>query len=147
MLKLRGATLKKTTQVNIGGNTDFANFVYRAETKLVSKRKSLAAYVGDVDFHVGHHYDPTRGALKNAYIEIEAAVFGASPVKISVKLESDDKPNSAGSVVDLIRLARAGLDRGLGGVIPEACAFYMKSPPLEMEESEALESILETWVS
>ena len=96
--------------------------------------------------HVGHHYDPTRGPLKNAYIEMEAAVFGGSPVRISVKLESDDKPNSAGSVVDLIRLARAALDSGLGGILPEACAFYMKSPPEQMEDPQALELIRRRWV-
>jgi myo-inositol-1-phosphate synthase len=145
MLKLRGATLQKTSQVNIGGNTDFANFVYRAETKLISKRKSLAAYVGDAEYHVGHHYDVTRGPLKNAYIELESVVFGCSPVKISVKLESDDKPNSAGSVADLIRLARLALDEGLGGILPEVCAFYFKSSPVEMEEVEALERIQEKW--
>src|SRR5207302_9215651 len=122
-------------------NTDFANFVYRAETKLVSKRKSLARYVHGIEFHVGHHYDPTKGPLKNAFIEIEAGVFGGSPVKISVKLESDDKPNSAGSVADLIRCAQAALDRHMGGVIPEVCAFYFKSPPTEMDDLQALEKI------
>jgi myo-inositol-1-phosphate synthase len=147
MLQLRGASLEKTSQVNIGGNTDFANFVYRAETKLVSKRKSLAAYVEADRMHVGHHFDKTKGPFKNAYIEIEARVFGGSPVKISVKLESDDKPNSAGSVVDLIRLARVALDRGWGGIIPEACAFYMKSPPVPMEEMEALVRIKQNWNS
>ena len=145
MLQLRGATLHKTSQVNIGGNTDFANFVYRAETKLVSKRKSLRSYVGEAKFHVGHHYDVTRGPLKNAYIEIEASVFGGSPVKISVKLESDDKPNSAGSVVDLIRLARIALDRGISGPVPEVCAFYMKSPPEELEEDDAYHAIRLNW--
>jgi myo-inositol-1-phosphate synthase len=145
MLQLRGAHLEKTSQVNIGGNTDFANFVYRAETKLVSKRKSLAGYVDGIPMHVGHHYDLTKGPLKNAYIEIEASVFGGSPVKISVKLESDDKPNSAGSVVDLIRLAKAALDQGHGGIIPEACAFYFKSPPQPMEEMEALALIERNW--
>ncbi|HLO18379.1 MAG TPA: inositol-3-phosphate synthase [Anaerolineales bacterium] len=147
LLESRGATLNKTSQVNIGGNTDFANFVYRAESKLVSKRKSLARYLNEqTDFHVGHHYDPTKGALKNAFIEIEAAVFGGSPVKISIKLESDDKPNSAGSVVDLIRIARGALDKHIGGYIPDACAFYFKSPPAPMDDLEALEMIRENWV-
>jgi myo-inositol-1-phosphate synthase len=148
MLESRGATLNKTSQVNIGGNTDFANFVYRAETKLVSKRKSLSRYVGDsVEYHVGHHYDPTKGPLKNAIIEIEASVFGGSPVKISVKLESDDKPNSAGSVVDLIRVAKAALDKKMGGYIPEVCAFYFKSPPTGIDDLEALELVTKNWAS
>lgn len=145
LLQLRGATLQKTSQINIGGNTDFANFVYRAETKLVSKKKSLKRYVENAEFHVGHHYDLTKGPLKIAIIEIEAATFGGSRVKIDVRLENDDKPNSAGSMVDLIRLAKGARDRKIGGVIPEACAFYMKSPPIEMEDRKALELIEEKW--
>src|SRR5439155_19332313 len=105
MVQRRGGDLIKTSQVNIGGNTDFANFVYRAETKLVSRRKSMAGLLGKAAFHVGHHYDPTRGPLKNAFIDIDATVFGNSPVRIAVRLESDDKPHSAGSVDDLIRLS------------------------------------------
>lgn len=148
LLESRGATLKKTSQVNIGGNTDFANFVYRAESKLVSKRKSLARYVNEkTDFHVGHHYDPTKGPLKNAFIEIEAAVFGGSPVKISIKLESDDKPNSSGSVADLIRIAKGAMDRHMSGYIPEACAFYFKSPPTPMDDLESLALIRQNWVN
>jgi len=147
LLESRGATLNRTSQVNIGGNTDFANFVYRAESKLVSKRKSLAHYLNEnTDFHVGHHYDPTKGPLKNAFIEIEAAVFGGSPLKISIKLESDDKPNSAGSVVDLIRIAKGAMDRNLGGYIPDACAFYFKSPPAPMDDLQALEMVRKNWV-
>jgi len=145
MLEARGATLEKSSQINIGGNTDFANFVHRAETKLVSKRKSLARYVAGTTSHVGHHYDPSRGPLKNALIDIEARVFGGSPLKIAVRLESDDKPNSAGSVVDLIRLAQGARDRKIGGIIPEACAFYMKSPPIEMDDLQALECIRQQW--
>jgi len=145
LLELRGATLRKTSQINIGGNTDFANFVHRAETKLVSKRKSLQRYLNHGEFHVGHHYDQTKGPLKHAIIEIETAVFGGSAVRIEVKLESDDKPNCAGSVVDLIRLAKGSLDLGVGGYLPEVCAFYMKSPPTEMDDFQAFERIRQKW--
>jgi myo-inositol-1-phosphate synthase len=146
MLRLRGACPIRSSQINVGGNTDFANFVYRAETKLASKRKSMASLVGDAESHVGHHYDLTRGPYKHAFIDIDAVVFGGSAVNISVRLESDDKPNSAGSVVDLIRLAKTALDRGHGGIVHEACAFYMKSPPVEMDEFEALRRLEDTWV-
>ncbi len=145
LLELRGAALGKTSQINVGGNTDFANFVHRAETKLVSKRKSLSRYVGNTEFHVGHHYDPTKGPLKTAFIGVQAKVFGGSRVNLEIKLESDDKPNSAGSVVDLIRLAKRAREKGIGGIVPEACAFYMKSPPVEMDEAEAVELIRRNW--
>jgi myo-inositol-1-phosphate synthase len=95
---------------------------------------------------VGHHYDPTKGPLKNAFIEIEAGVFGGSPIKISVKLESDDKPNSAGSVADLIRIAKGALNKNIGGLVPDACAFYFKSAPTPMDDLEALEMIRHNWV-
>lgn len=148
LLEARGATLESTSQINVGGNTDFANFVYRAETKLVSKRKSLRRYLNNhTEMHVGHHYDPTKGPYKHAFIEIETRVFGGSPVKISVKLESDDKPNSAGSVVDLIRIAQGARDRGISGLIPEACAYYFKSQPIEMDDPIALAKIRSDWTN
>ena len=145
LLGLRGSRLKKTSQINVGGNTDFANFIHRAETKLVSKRKSLAMYVGNAESHVGHHYDPTKGALKTAFIQIEAQVFAGSPVRIGVRLESDDKPNCAGSLVDLVRLGKGALDAGVGGYVPEVCAFYMKSPPVQLEDTDALQRIRQKW--
>ncbi|HEY3275140.1 MAG TPA: hypothetical protein VGJ94_00850 [Syntrophorhabdaceae bacterium] len=145
LLEMRGANLTKTSQINVGGNTDFANFVFRSESKILSKRKSLMRYVTEGVSHIGHHYDPTRGAVKTAFIEIDAAVFGGSLVRIEVRLENDDKPNCAGSVADLIRLGKGALDRGVGGIIPEACAFYFKSPPIDTADPEALETIREKW--
>ena len=147
LLHLRGARLQKTSQVNIGGNTDFRNFVHRAETKLVSKRKSLKQHLDGAELHVGHHFDPTRGPLKNALIEIVATVFAGSKVRVEVRLESDDKPNCAGSLVDLIRIAHAARVVGLGGTIEEACAFYMKSPPVEMDDADAAAAVLSRWVT
>jgi len=147
LLESRGAKLCKTSQLNIGGNTDFANFVFRAETKLASKRKSLEQYVQGAEFHVGHHYDPTRGPLKTAFIELEASVFGSSDVRISVRLDSDDKPNAAGSICDLVRFAKTALDKGIAGYIPEVCAFYMKSPPDPMDDLQALDLIRTRWVT
>ena len=145
MLESRGAVLRSTSQINIGGNTDFANFVHRGETKLESKRKSLSRYTELAASHVGHHYDPTRGAFKHAIIDIEAEVFGRSPVKIAVRLESDDKPNSAGSIVDVIRIAKGAMDRSISGVIPEACAYYFKSPPSSLDDGVAFDLIKKNW--
>ena len=99
------------------------------------------------NFTLGTIIDRTKGPIKNAFIEIEASVFGDSPVKISMKLESDDKPNSAGSIADLIRIAKGAINKRMGGTIPEACAFYFKSPPNEMDDLEALDLIRQEWTS
>lgn len=146
MLKDRGAKIIKSSQINIGGNTDFANFIYRAQTKLVSKYKSLSLFIPEgVPNHIGHHYDPTKAAFKKTLFDIEAEVFAGSKVKISIQLESDDKPNSAGSIIDLIRIAKAEKDEGHGGAIKEACAYYMKSAPYPMEDDEAYNLVSKIW--
>ena len=50
-----------------------------------------------------------------------------------------DSPNSAGVVIDAVRCARLGLERGLGGPLESPSAYYMKSPPLQMRDSVARE--------
>jgi myo-inositol-1-phosphate synthase len=42
-------------------------------------------------------------------------------------------------------LALDAHDRGRGGVIPEICAFYFKSPPVPIEENEARKLIGQNW--
>ncbi len=145
MLELRGASLTRSSQINVGGNSDFANFVHRSETKLVSKRKSLKRYVKDAPSHIGHHFDATRGALKTAYLEIDAAAFGGSPVRIECRLVNDDKPNCAGSVSDLVRLAKGAIDRDMADRLVDVCAFYFKSPPVDLPDGEAFQMIREKW--
>lgn len=148
MLRHRGAVITRSSQVNVGGNTDFANFVHRAETKLVSKRKSLAGFVDeDTQSHVGHHYDPTQGPLKRTSFVIDAEVFGGSKVNIVIQLQSDDKPNSSGSVIDLVRIAKYEKDQGRGGVIADGCAYYVKSQPVSMSDEEAYEAVKQRWGS
>ena len=146
MLLDRGAKIIKSSQLNIGGNTDFANFVYRAHTKLISKYKSLSLFLEEgIPNHIGHHYDPTKGPFKKTLFDVEAYVFGGSKVKISIQLESDDKPNSAGSIIDLIRIAQCEKEKGNGGCIYEACAYYTKSAPEQLKDKEALDLVRSKW--
>jgi myo-inositol-1-phosphate synthase len=56
-----------------------------------------------------------------------------------MRLSVQDSPNSAGVVIDAIRCAKIGLERGLAGPLEPVCAYYMKSPPTQMRDSEARE--------
>ena len=67
-------------------------------------------------------------------------------MRLEAKLEVCDSPNSAGVVVDLVRLARLALDRGIGGPVKDICAFYMKSPPVPMTDDQALQE-LNHWIA
>ena len=40
-------------------------------------------------------------------------------------------------VIDAVRCAKLGLERGLGGPLESASAYYMKSPPRQMRDSVA----------
>jgi myo-inositol-1-phosphate synthase len=49
-----------------------------------------------------------------------------------------DSPNSAGVVIDAIRCAKLALDRKIGGALIGPSSYYMKSPPEQFTDYEAL---------
>ena len=51
-------------------------------------------------------------------------------------------PNSAGIVIDAVRCAKLGLDRGVGGALEGPCSYFMKSPPRQYTDAEARELTL-----
>jgi len=68
---------------------------------------------------------------------MEGRQWADIPYKIDLKLDVDDKANSAGIVVDAVRAAKIALDRGYGGAIESASAYLMKHPPVQMSDPEA----------
>ena len=68
-----------------------------------------------------------------------ADAFGGAPLNLELKLEVWDSPNSAGIVIDAVRCAKLALDRGIGGALIGPCSFFMKSPPQQFTDTEALE--------
>jgi myo-inositol-1-phosphate synthase len=62
--------------------------------------------------------------------------FGEVPLNLEYKLEVWDSPNSAGIIIDAIRAAKIAKDRGVGGPILSASTYFMKSPPVQMEDTE-----------
>ena len=144
----RGVKVDRSYQLNFGGNTDFLNMLER--TRLVSKKESKTKAVSSQlqtrlpveDLHIGpSDHVPWLTDRKWAHIRLEGTSFGNTPLNVEVKLEVWDSPNSAGVVIDAIRCAKLGLDRGLGGPLPEASAYFMKSPPRQMRDEHAREAV------
>ncbi len=140
----RGTRIERTYQLNVGGNTDFLNM--KEQERLVSKRISktesvqsqLGERLGDDQIHVGpSDYVPFLGNKKLMFMRIEGRQWANIPYNMDVRLEVDDKANSAGIVVDAIRLARIALDDGLGGPVLPASAYLMKHPMRQMPDHEA----------
>ncbi len=140
----RGTKITRTYQINVGGNTDFLNM--KEQDRLVSKKISktqsvqsqLDSPLHDDDIYVGpSDFIPFLGNTKLMFMRIEGRQWANIPYNMEVRLEVDDKANSAGIVIDAIRLAKIALDRGQGGPIISASAYLMKHPIKQMSDTEA----------
>jgi len=140
----RGVHLDRTYQLNTGGNTDFLNMkaLDRLKSKKVSKTESVQSQLDERlearNIHIGpSDYVPWQDDNKVAFIRMEGRGFGDVPLELELRLSVQDSPNSAGVVIDAIRCAKLGLERGIGGPLEAASAYYMKSPPKQMRDSVA----------
>ena len=141
LLEDRGVVLDRTYQLNIGGNMDFKNMLERdrLESKKTSKTQAVTSNVGhdlgERNVHIGpSDYVQWLDDRKWAYVRLEGRAFGEVPVNLEYKLEVWDSPNSAGIIIDAIRAAKIALDRGIGGPITSASAYFMKSPPQQYDD-------------
>ena len=69
---------------------------------------------------------------KWAYIRMEGTAFGDVPLNLELKLEVWDSPNSAGIVIDAVRLAKLALNNGISGALEAPSSYLMKSPPVQI---------------
>jgi myo-inositol-1-phosphate synthase len=146
LFRERGIHLDKTMQLNVGGNSDFLNMLERErlESKKISKTNAVTSMldydIGARNVHVGpSDYVPWLTDRKWCYIRMEGAAFGDVPLNLELKLEVWDSPNSAGIVIDAVRLAKLALDNGLSGGLVGPSSYLMKSPPQQIVDDEAYE--------
>jgi len=149
LFRERGVRLDRTYQLNFGGNTDFQNMLERErlESKKISKTRAVTSQLdiplADGEIHVGpSDFVPWLTDRKWAYIRMEGTTFGGVPLNLELKLEVWDSPNSAGVVIDAVRCAKLGLDRGLAGPLVAPSSYFMKSPPQQFTDQEARERTL-----
>ncbi|WP_069805352.1 inositol-3-phosphate synthase [Thermogemmatispora onikobensis] len=140
----RGVRLERTMQLNVGGNTDFYNMLERErlESKKISKTNAVTSQLDyelpPENVHIGpSDYVAWLQDRKWAYIRLEGRTFGDVPLNLELKLEVWDSPNSAGVVIDAVRLAKLALDRGLSGTLLGPSAYLMKSPPVQYPDDVA----------
>jgi len=142
----RGVVLDRTYQLNVGGNMDFKNMLERErlESKKLSKTQAVTSNLTgplggkkeDRNVHIGpSDYVAWLDDRKWAYVRLEGRAFGEVPLNLEYKLEVWDSPNSAGIIIDALRAAKIAKDRGVGGPILSASTYFMKSPPVQMEDT------------
>jgi myo-inositol-1-phosphate synthase len=148
LFRRRGVKLDRTYQLNFGGNSDFLNMLERErlESKKVSKTNAVKAMLdydlGESNVHVGpSDYVPWLEDRKWAHIRLEGTSFGDVPLNIELKLEVHDSPNSAGIVIDAVRLGKLALNNGIAGALEGPSAYLMKSPPVQYEDDAAYDMV------
>ena len=141
----RGMPLKRTYQLNVGGNTDFFNMLdrERLRSKKISKTEAVSSQLkgralDSGDIHIGpSDFVPWLKDNKVCFLRMEAEHFGGIPMNVELRLSVEDSPNSAGVIVDAVRAAKTAMDRGLSGPIIEASAYLFKAPPVQFDDDEA----------
>jgi myo-inositol-1-phosphate synthase len=146
----RGVKIERTYQLNFGGNTDFLNMLERErlKTKKQSKTQAVSSLIpypiSEYDIHIGpSDWVPWLNDRKIAYIRIEGKQFGDVPMYVELKLDVEDSPNSAGSMMDAIRCCKLARDRGIGGPLYSISAYTMKHPPVQYPDFQARKMVEE----
>ena len=142
----RGVRLERTSQLNVGGNMDFYNMLERE--RLASKKESKTNAVTSI---LDHELPPENVYIgpsdyvawltdrKWAHIRLEGRSFGDVPLNIELKLEVWDSPNSAGIVIDAVRIIKLALKHGVAGQLDGPSSYLMKSPYTQRVDEEARE--------
>jgi myo-inositol-1-phosphate synthase len=140
----RGITVRRTYQLNTGGNTDFLNMLSRnrLKSKKISKTEAVTSVltheVGQDQIHIGpSDYVAWQKDNKLCFLRIEGEGFGGMPIEVEVRLSVTDSPNSAGVGIDAIRFCRLGRDMGLAGPLMAPSAYFMKHPAVQMTDDDA----------
>jgi myo-inositol-1-phosphate synthase len=144
LFRERGVRLERTSQLNVGGNMDFYNMLERErlESKKISKTNAVTSMLDYElpadDVYIGpSDYVPWLEDRKWAHIRIEGESFGGVPLNMEMKLEVWDSPNSAGIVIDAVRLCKLALNKGIGGALVGPSSYLMKSPPKQVPDPVA----------
>jgi myo-inositol-1-phosphate synthase len=142
----RGVSMERTSQLNVGGNMDFYNMLERErlESKKISKTNAVTSIMDHElpadDVHVGpSDYVPWLTDRKWAHIRVEGRAFGDVPLNLELKLEVWDSPNSAGIVIDAVRIVKLALNHGVAGQLDGPSSYLMKSPHNQRPDSLARE--------
>lgn len=146
----RGVKIDSTYQLNVGGNTDFLNMLNksRVKSKKISKTEAVQSQLhhplDDANIYIGpSDYIPWLMDNKICFLRMEGRGFGNIKINLEMRLSVEDSPNSAGVVIDAIRCCKIARDRGVGGVLISASAYFMKHPMVQFPDEKARDMLEE----
>ena len=148
----RGINLKRSYQLNVGGNMDFLNMLEedRLQTKRTSKTTSVTSVANkgkgmeEGTVRIGpSDYVEWLEDRKKAFIRLEGEAFGGVPLNIELQLEVWDSPNSAGVVIDAIRYMKFFSMKNDLKSLDLVSAWLMKAPAEAAKDTDTLKKLHE----
>ncbi len=119
---------------------DRSRLASKKESKTEAVQAVAPSRLGDRDIHIGpSDYVPWQNDNKVCFIRMEGKLFGDVPMNLELRLSVEDSPNSAGVAIDSIRCCKLALDRGKGGILYSASAYFCKHPPKQFTDEKAYE--------
>jgi len=148
LFQVRGCSLEHTIQLDWGGDADFENLVCfgqykkgKAASKTHALRKATPAHSHDRIHITAVDHIAFLGNRKEAFFRLQGTIFGEQEMRLEMTLTVQDAFNSAGVLVDAIRVAKWAKDRRRGGLIREAAAVFCKWHPYQCNEFQAFKSL------
>jgi myo-inositol-1-phosphate synthase len=152
LFEKRGVRLEKTYQLNIGGNTDFLNMVEESRlfNKRISKTKAVQSQLTNPLEKTNIHIGPSDFVEwlqdnKVCHIMMGGKGFGDISITLDLKLSVEDSPNSAGVMIDVLRVCKLALDNDFKGYLKEISAFAFKHPLYQYSDDESIK-VLENFI-
>lgn len=141
-LKSRGINIEKTYQLDIGGSMEAYGILedHRREEKRSIKTnliQSLLTEKSQVTTGTSDFVEFMKDR-RTSYFYIEGKYCLGSDVIIDIYLRTNDGPNGAGILLDVIRATKLALDRGLCGTIIPISAYGFKNSPIKYPISQAM---------
>ena len=147
----RGIKIKKSYQLDVGGGSETLNTLSE-DLRAVKRRLKTESIAVEVPYHIESvagttdYVDFMRNS-RTSYFWIEGEHFLGSSVKFDIYLRTEDGPNGAGILVDLIRSVKAAKDRGEKGAEDVISAYGFKSPPKPSRLADAYETFSREYIN
>jgi myo-inositol-1-phosphate synthase len=130
-LNKRGVQISETYQLDVGGGTESADTIERARgTKRMIKTMSVKSVLPYKTRVVAGSTDFVE-FLKNrrdSFFWIKGLYFGGVPLRVDLRLSTEDAPNACSVMLDVIRGVKIALQRKEAGHILPISAYAFKHP-------------------
>ncbi len=132
LMQKQGVTIKESYALDVGGGAESLNTIHRTRgIKREIKTRSVSSSLNiDAPIVAGtSDYVPHLGNGRNSMLWIVGTGYLGSEIVMDIKIQSQDGPNGASILADIIRATKVALHQGAAGAINEISCYGFKNPP------------------